>query len=221
MRARAALVTSSLAMLSASTHALADDGAATAADARNLEISVASGAALPLGSSESGTRTRDTTFGLVPIALGAAYRASRVVGVALGVRYGIAVPTLCTDSSSCKSSLGSDVALSLRARIYLPRFASASPHVDAGLGWEWLTTRLEDNGASSSRSFSGPLLLTASLASPFALGSRWSLGPLIACELGAFTSSTVEGPGIRSSGAVPSRALHAWLTAGAEVAVRF
>ena len=190
-------------------------------DARKVEVSAAVGWSAPVGSSESGTRTSDTAIGMAPFALGAAYRASRLVGVAIGVRYGIAVPTLCTDASSCKSSLGADVALTLRARFYLPRFAGAAPHVDAGLGYEWMTTRLTDNGVASSRAFSGPLVLSASLASPFELGPRWSLGPFVAGDVGTFTSASVDGPGVHTSGSVPIHALHAWLTAGAEVAVRF
>jgi hypothetical protein len=108
---------------------------------------------------------------------------------------------------------------SLAARFYLPHIASASTFADVGLGYEWLTQNLVDSGARSTRAYHGPLLLSSHAAAPFRIGDHWTLGPIIGASLGTFTSYSLDSGAISSSGSVPSRAFHLWLSLGVRLAV--
>lgn len=139
---------------------------------RRVEVGASLGYAAPVGSAERGSRTSDTNIGLVPIELDLAYRINPAFGVVASARYGIGIPTLCKTAGDCTSSLGSDVVLALRARIFLPRLWRMSPFADVGIGYEWLTTRLTDAGVTSTRAYPGPLPLSMEVAAPFRLSPR-------------------------------------------------
>jgi hypothetical protein len=175
----------------------------------DAEIGASLGYALPLGSVERGARTSDATFGLARIALDAGWRFNDRIGVAIGAAYGAGIPTLCATSGDCIASLGSDVVLSVRARYFLPRVSSMAPRIDAGIGYEWWTLRLADNGTTSTQSFHGPLGILEA-AAPFAIGKRWSIGPALGVELGSFTSHRIES-GTLDVAATTEHAMHAWL----------
>jgi hypothetical protein len=137
------------------------------------------------------------------------------------MRYGVTIPTLCASASDCQASLGSDFALGAAARFHVPRVWLVSPFVDVGLGYEWLTTRLVDAGATSTRSYGGPVLADLQLAAPFTLGERWSLGPVLGASLGTFTHYDLRTNALSPSGDVPSRGVHAWLSLGARLGLSF
>ena len=192
-----------------------------APDARRWEAAASVGWAFPLGNAERGARLSDTTYGLVPIAADVAYRATDVVGVGAWLRYGVGVPTLCQTSGECASSLGHDVAVALRARFYLPRLGPLVSHADAGVGYEWFTARLSDGGATSTRSYAGPLLASVSLASAFELSPRFTLGAVVDVALGTFTRSRLETPSFARDEGAKGAALHAWTSLGVELGARF
>jgi hypothetical protein len=166
---------------------------------------------------ERGARVSDTTFGVVPIGIDAAYRVSRLVGVSARAHYGIAIPTLCRSADDCTASLGSDVAVSLAVRFYAPRLGPMRPFVDAGVGYEWLTTRLADSGGRSARAYQGPLLLSTSIAVPFHLGEQWAAGPFVSVAAGTFTAFSLDTNASTQSANVPARAVHAWFSFGARL----
>jgi hypothetical protein len=184
---------------------------------RPLAVATSLGYATPMGSAERGARVSDTTFGTVPVSLDAAYRWSPHLGVSLRAQYGIAIPTLCRSVGDCTASLGSDFAVSLAIRVYAPRVGRMAPFVDAGIGYEWLTTRLVDAGASSARSYQGPILVSTTMGVPFRLGERWKIGPFVSVAAGTFTSFSLDTNASVHSGNVPARAVHAWLTFGARL----
>ncbi|HEX8795809.1 MAG TPA: hypothetical protein VF765_32890 [Polyangiaceae bacterium] len=195
--------------------------AAGDAPARRVELGASLGYGLPLGDAERGSRVSDTTFGDLLLAVDAGYRLTRRVGIAVHAHYGIAIPTLCATASDCEASLGSDVGLELVARFYPPRMGPFAPLVDVGMGYEWLTTRLVDSGAESSRSYSGPVFVAARLVAPVALGERWSLGPVLDGSYGTFTSFGLRTTAQSFSGDVPWRSPHAWLSFGIRAGVVF
>jgi hypothetical protein len=170
--------------------------------------------AVPVGAAERGSRLSDTTIGIVPLRLDAAYAITSSVGVAVAAAYAPAIPTLCQTASDCISSIGSDVTISLRARVLLPRVGPTSPKLDLGFGYEWLTTKLVDSSASSTRAYNGPLLGLLEVELPFRLGKHWTLAPMLGAMLGVFANESLETGAFRQSGSVPDRSAHGWLTLG-------
>jgi hypothetical protein len=206
-RLRAAMIT--LPLLLASHVAVANESTGGP-----IAVATSLGYAVPMGSAERGARVSDTTFGTVPVSLDAAYRWSPHLGVSLRAQYGIAIPTLCRSAGDCTASLGSDFAVSFAIRVYAPRVGRMAPFVDAGIGYEWMTTRLVEAGASSARSYQGPLLLSLTTAVPFRLGERWAIGPFVGAAAGTFTAFSLDTSASTQSGNVAARAVHAWLTLG-------
>jgi hypothetical protein len=188
---------------------------------RRFDVAASVGYAFPLGSSERGARLSDATFGNAPIDLAAAYRLSERLALLLSGRYGAVVPTLCTDTSDCISSLGHDVILTLRARIFLPRLLGADPYGDVGFGYEWFVSKLADSGATSTHSYDGPILVSTELGMPFEVGRRWTFGPALGLGLGTFIGSRLEAPGIAQEESVSDRSIHAWLSLVVRTSVRF
>jgi hypothetical protein len=180
---------------------------------RRIDLGASAGYAAPVGEAERGSRVSDTAFGSVPFGVDASYRMTPSVGVAAHARYAVTIPTLCQSASDCEASLGSDTALTLSARVYLPRIGRVVPLADVGFGYEWLWTRLVDAGAVSTRSYGGPVLLALRVAAPILLGERWTLGPVLDASLGTFTSYALGTNAASPAGDVAARAVHAWLSA--------
>jgi hypothetical protein len=189
--------------------------------ARLFDVGASLGYAIPLGSAETGSRVSDTTYGIVPVELDAVYRLTVGVGVGAWVRYGASIPTLCTTANDCESSIGRDIAVAARVRFFLPRLGPLRLIADAGVGYEWFASKLTDGGATSTRAYRGPLLFTGSVASPFHLSARWTLGPVVGATVGTFTNRSLESPAIDENAAVHGRSVHAWLSLGARLAMSF
>jgi hypothetical protein len=188
---------------------------------RPFELAASIGYAAPLGDAELGGRLSDTTFGAVPVALDAAYRLAPRVGLAAHLQYGVGVPTLCHTASDCVSSLGSDTVAAIAARIYLPASRAIAPFADVGIGYEWLTTRLSDSGAHSTRAFSGPVLSWLGLVAPLRVAGHWSIGPVANLTLGTFTRDSLETNLGSNSGSVTARGIHAWASLSVRLAYTF
>jgi len=186
-----------------------------------LEVAAALGYAIPFASAEAGSRLSDTTIGLVPIEIDAAYLVTESIAVGGWARYGVGIPTLCKTASDCTGSLGSDFEMAARVRFLLPRLWRVAPLADLGLGYEWFSSRLTDGGVTSTRSYHGPLLLSAGVAAPYHLSERWTLGPAVDAALGAFTSAALETPAGTVSGTITGRTLHLWLSFEARLAASF
>jgi hypothetical protein len=199
------MATSVLVFLALGSPARADDVP------RRFEVGLALGYAFPVGSTDVGNHLRDETFGLAALDADVSLRLTRRIGLALGARYGVGIPTLCATAADCMSSLGSDVALALRVRIELPSLGRLAPRVDFGPGYEWFASGLTDRGSSSSRAYDGPILVSASLALPFRLSSRWTLGAVVNASAGTFVHLALDTPSGSSSGAIAGRALHGWI----------
>lgn len=177
------------------------------------------GYAAPVGSSQRGDKTSDTASALVPFSIDASYRATRNVGVAASLGYGVGVPTLCGSASECVSSLGHDVSFSVRAKVFLPSVFRFEPAIELGPGWEWLTTKLVDGGVETSRAYGGPVFVVEA-SSPFRLGKRVTLGPVLGATVGTFTTARLDTPAF-SRDDFGGHAMHAWLSASLRCGVSF
>jgi hypothetical protein len=186
-----------------------------------FDVALALGYAFPIGSFEAGARSSDGTFGLVSLGLTGMYRLSRLFAAGISAGYGMGIPTLCADSSDCISSLGSDIIIAARGRVFLPKLLSAEPYADLGAGYEWFATTLADADASSTHSYNGPVFVLTEVASPFELGDVWTLGPSVGLSLGTFVHSHLEATGISRDLSVTDHTVHAWFTVGLRTSVRF
>jgi hypothetical protein len=168
------------------------------------------GYAYPTGSAETGTDTRDVSFGLVPLSLIGSYDLARDWSASARLRYALNIPTLCASAPDCESSLGHQFAVAVGIGRALPRRWHVTPRIGLEAGWEWLTTRLSDAGVAASRSWSGPFARLEIFADLKSSGP-WSLGPAIGVDAGLFTHFDLDTPAGHSGGPTDA-AIHAWPT---------
>jgi len=166
------------------------------------------GYAYPTGSAETGTDTRDVSFGLVPLTVGGSYSFGRGWNAGGRLRYAPSIPTLCASGPDCEASLGHDVALSFGVGRALPRWRRFTTHVAVEVGWEWLTTKLSDSGVTASRSWNGPIA-AVDLFVDLKTDGPWMMGPAVRLEAGIFSHSALETPAGQSNGSAGT-AIHAW-----------
>ena len=183
------------------------------------DVGASIGYAAPVGYAQRGDKTSDTTSALVPFSLDASYRATKNVGAAASITYGIGAPTLCGSASECVSSLGHDVSFSVHAKLFLPKLFRFEPAIELGPGWEWMTAKLVDSGAESSRAYSGPVFVTEAGA-PFRFGTRVTLGPVTGATVGTFTTARLDTPSFSRDDS-GGHAMHAWLSASLRCSVLF
>src|SRR5581483_3993623 len=131
--------------------------AAIPAPASRVTVFAGLGYAYPVGSAERGTDTRDVSFGLVPLSIGASADLPHGWSAGAQFRYALNIPTLCASGPDCESSLGRDMAFTVGIGRILPSWRRFTVHLALQIGWEWLTTKLSDAGVAASRSWNGPL----------------------------------------------------------------
>ena len=207
---------------------------ASAASAPLVDVGLRLAYARPVGAFDAGTHASDVSFGGIPLALDATVRltpsssasassaSSSAWSLAAGVyaSYGPTIPTLCTTASSCVSSIGHDAELDLLARVRAPRLAFVIPEFEIGTGWSWSSRSLVDQDVTSTRRWSGPVLLRAALVPTVALGARTRLGLVVGGSVARSTSFTLEAPGLERHGIEGAR-LHGSLELGVRFAVAF
>lgn len=168
------------------------------------------GYAYPAGSAETGTDTRDVSFGLVPLSLVGTYDVAPSWSARARLRYAVNIPTLCASAPDCEASLGHDMAVTVGIGRLLRQWGRIRPRVGLEVGWEWMTTKLSDAGVATSRSWSGPFARLEIFADLEA-GGPWSLGPALGMDAGFFTHFDLETPAAHGSGST-DMAVHAWPT---------
>jgi hypothetical protein len=158
---------------------------------------------------------------LATVAIDGAYRYAPPASVLAGFRYGVAIPKLCASADDCRSSLGSDVRVELGSRFHAPLLGLLRPLLDLGFGYEWYTSRLSDQGVTSSRSYRGPVLLFLRLGGDFRLSRAVRIGPSFGASLAAARDFTLEAPGLRQEGATAGAGFHGFVELAVRVAARF
>jgi hypothetical protein len=122
----------------AATPAAASDGTP---DAGLVDVGLRIAFARPIGAFVAGTHATDVSFGGTPLGLDATSRlttsspSSWSVAAGAYAAYAPTIPTLCTDTSWCISSIGHDTELDLLARVRAPRLAFVVPEVEIAAGW--------------------------------------------------------------------------------------
>jgi len=205
MRGAGAILISCVTGLVGSTNAGADAGAPPLSRATILADL---GYAYPIGAAETGTDTRDVSFGLVPLSLIGTYDLARDWSANARLSYALNIPTLCASAPDCESSVGHDVGISIGVGRTLPRRWHLTARLGLDVGWEWLTTKLSDAGVASSRSWGGPFARLEIFADLKPSGP-WSLGPAIGIDAGFFSHFDLDTPAGQTGGST-STAIHAW-----------
>jgi hypothetical protein len=183
-----------------------------------LDVGARVGAALPLGAFDRTTRAGDTTFGGTPLALDAAVAVDPHGRwrVELGglLRWMPTTPRLCGSTDECLSSIGHDTEIGALARLRAPRWRWVTPEGELGFGCSWSTRQLVDSDATSTRHWSGPVVLRGAIIPTFRLGSHTRLGIVIGTALERSSHAEVEAPALSRRG-LEGAAFHGTLEIGA------
>lgn len=196
------------------------------ADVGLVEVGLRLAYARPVGAFDAGTHATDVSFGGIPLGLDATIRlttstpSSWSVAAGVYVAYAPTIPTLCTDTRTCISSIGRDTELDLLARVRAPRLAFVVPEAEIGTGWSWSSRSLVDNDVTSTRRWNGPVILRAALVPSVVLGDRTRLGLAVGGSLARSTSFTLEAPGVERHGLEGAR-LHGTLELGVRLGITF
>jgi hypothetical protein len=186
-----------------------------------FEVGFRSGFGVPVGSLEHGTQASDLSYGGVPFSLDATYAFAPNLSAGAFAAYALAIPKLCDSASDCRSSLGSDASIGVLFRANLPALGVVIPELEFGSGYEWLARRYVDHGATSTRSFSGPLLARVACIPTVRVGSRTSLGLAIGVSVGVAVRAGLEAPGVARSGDTNGASPHGSWDLGIRFAVAF
>lgn len=183
------------------------------ADEPHVETGATVAYALPAGNLERGSQVSDVTYGLSQLAIDGAYRLDQQWAAGLVLRYGIAIPKLCSSSSTCLSSLGSDTTFAALGRWHPGAWKKLEPAFDVELGYEWFKAKDSDNSVTSSRSYRG-WCTTIGAYGAFRLGRRLTFGPTISGTAGVFQHAALAAPGVSASHDTDGALLHLWLAVG-------
>ena len=202
--------------------AVASVRAARADDSRRsspLELGATFGYAFPAGSAERASQISDVAIGAIPATVDVGVRLSQRVLFVGALSYALTIPTVCASASDCRASLGHDVTLTVRGRYLLPSWRAFEPRLDLGAGYEALTTKVSDNGVTSSRSWRGVVFGTELQGCIRIARSRWSIGPEVGAWTGVFGRASLDAPGLSRSGGVDGARPHAWFDLGLRTGV--
>jgi hypothetical protein len=185
-----------------------------------LDVGVRLGYARPVGAFDAGTRATDVSHGGAPLALDATWilPGARGWGVSAGLMgsWAKTIPKLCGSFDECTSSLGTDTELLAIARFRAPRLAFVLPEAEIGAGWGWSSRTLASGDASSTRRWSGPVIVRAAIVPTFVLGERTRLGVVVGGSLAQTATFELEAPGVEERNLEGAR-LHGTV----DLAVRF
>ncbi len=89
-----------------------------------------------------------------------------------------------------------------------------------GLGWEWATMRQEKLGTRTTYGYAGPELALQGGAE-WPIGGRFAVGPAVLLGLGRYARESLDTGYGSASGAIATRAVHAWVHLGVRGRVDF
>jgi hypothetical protein len=172
----------------------------------------------PLSSASTGslsTRLSDLETASVPIAIEGGYRFSRASYLGGTIAWGAGIKPnsggTCPKNDSC---FRQDMQARLEGRLYLDPRARTGWWAAAGVGWEVATFSQSSGALSSTRTFSGPVLLDVELG----VDARhdWpAIGPYLGVTFAEFLSQGLHPASADAGGTwIPSPGVHGWVTLG-------
>jgi opacity protein-like surface antigen len=172
------------------------------------------GYGIPLGDIASGSKLSDGVVGQIPIwvDLGWQFTPSFMVGAYFSYGFGILASDIrdACDASNVSCSIA-DIRLGLQAQYGFAPHKGANPWIGAGVGYEWLTTKLGDN-STTVRGFELPMLQAGVDFGGDSGGS--TIGPFVAFTMSTFDKAKVRLGSVSQSGDITSTASHSWIFLG-------
>ena len=231
-----ALLASLLGVALVGRPATADESPASEPGGSNVHLAVRTGFGVPLGTyaeqrSLAGFRETDVnalgddTYGAIPLWLDAGYRLTPKLMLGAYFMYGVVLPKTaesgdplgggCPEGFDC---FASGVRLGIQAQYRFLLSPTLEPWLGIGLGYEWVSSRLEGQAfgipLDASTSYSGPDLLHVQGGVDFRLGRVIGLGPFMALSAMQYTSCSLELSGDASSCQLDEKGWHGWLMLG-------
>jgi len=166
------------------------------AEERQAEFGARLGFSFPVGLIERGTRESDLTYGMIPIALDAAYVLSSRVSLGALATYAPTIPKLCASTSECFASIGDDFSLILLTRLHPPAIGGRiRPDLELGVGYLWSRRTLDDSDVDSARTARGPAFRVA-LVPSVSLSRYFEFGLAVGTTLSIAGHVGLDAPGV-------------------------
>lgn len=167
----------------------------------------------------------DDTHGVIPLWLDAGYRLSSHLMLGGYFMFGIVLPKVAPAAAPLSGGCPEDVDCSatglrfgVQAQYAFSPGQLVNPWLGLGLGYEWVTTRIEgelfSNPIEASASHSGPELLHVQAGLDVALSPRLAAGPFASLSGMQYTACTTELSGEEVDCEIEDGAWHAWLVFG-------
>jgi len=183
-------------------------------DGGGIHFGLRLGYGIPLGDAAAGAKLSDTVLGQIPIwvDLGWQFTPAFMVGAYFSYGFGILDGDLADacDASSISCSIA-DIRLGLQVQYGFAPKRGTNPWIGAGVGYEWMTTKLGDNSATV-RGFELPMVQAGI---DFGGDSRGStIGPFVAFTMSTFDKAKVSMGSVSTSGDITDTASHNWIFLG-------
>ena len=182
--------------------------------AAQLELGLRAGYAVPVGDAEKGSPLSSSIAGYFPFELDAGYRVIPNLTVGAYASLGPALAGSICGGASCS---GSVLRLGVQAAWHfapIEALLGAAPWAGAGLGCEWASYGATQGSDRLQVSLSGVEFLNLQGGADFRVWRGLSVGPFLEVSLGEYGSLEVKSPLGNSSGGIPDRALHSWISFG-------
>ncbi len=177
-----------------------------------LSLGPRTGYAIAMGEAAEGEDLADLINGQIPFQFDIGYRVTPAITVGGYVSAAVGVlgenfEDFCDeDGVECGAAL-------LRLGLQVDyRFlgGSATPWIGAGIGYEWLRIRIDNNGSRSELKLHGAELLNLQGGVEWKLGGPFSLGPFAMLSIARYSAAEIDGDGED----LDDKGLHQWLELG-------
>jgi hypothetical protein len=230
---RAALVTAAL--VTAASPSRAEEPSASASQQPRFHLGLRTGFGVPVGKyadvrnagfvDTDVNALSDDIHGAIPLWLDAGYRLSPHLMLGGYFMFGVVLPKVapaaaplsggCPDGVDC---FATGVRFGVQAQYAFSPGGFVNPWMGIGLGYEWITTRLEgelfSNRIEATSSYSGPELLHVQGGVDFVLTPNLAAGPFAALSGTRYMTCTTELSGEEVDCEIEDGAWHGWLVVG-------
>ena len=235
MRSQRVTITLLAAALLVPSPARAQEASATGSQAPRVHLALRTGFGVPLGKyadvrnagfvDSDVNALSDDIHGAIPLWLDAGYRLSPHLMLGGYFVFGVVLPKVapaaaplsggCPEGVDCSAT---GVRFGVQAQYAFSPGQFLDPWVGLGLGYEWISTRLEgvlfSNPIEASSSHSGPELLHVQGGVDLRLSPSFAVGPFASLSGMQYTTCTTELSGEEVDCEIEDGAWHGWLVFG-------